>query len=96
MRITVRQAGTAAVLGLSGTPSTFPDSTKRIAGFLAEGTPSGAGGGCSMMSGMMGGGMMGMGSGQSDPRTMQMRGEMMKAMGEIMMKYGKLMEGSGR
>jgi hypothetical protein len=37
MRITVRQAGTAAVLGLSGTPSTFPDSTKRIAGFLAEG-----------------------------------------------------------
>lgn len=41
-------------------------------------------------SGMMGGGMMGM---ASDARTMQMRGEMMKAMGDIMVKYGKMMEG---
>ena len=46
---------------------------------------------------MMGGGMMPM-MGASDPRTMsqmlQMRGEMMRAMGEIMMKHGKAMEGS--
>jgi hypothetical protein len=59
------------------------------------------GGMCPMMSmmagGMMGGGgMMGMIGGQSDsPRAIQMRGEMMKAMGEIMTKYGKAMEGSG-
>jgi hypothetical protein len=56
------------------------------------------GGMCPMMGGeMMGGGMMGMMGGQSDsPRMMQMRGEMMKAMGEVMMKYGKAMEGAGR
>ena len=48
-----------------------------------------------MMGGMMGGGMMGMMGGQSDsPRMMQMRGEMMKAMGEVLMKYGKAMEGA--
>jgi len=50
---------------------------------------------CPMM-GMMGGGMMGMMGGQSDPRSIQMRGEMMKAMGEIMMKYGKAMETPSR
>lgn len=50
-----------------------------------------------MQGGMMGGGMMGMMGGQSDsPRTGQMRGEMMKALGEIMMKYGKMMEGGAR
>ena len=64
------------------------------------------GGMCPMMSGgMMGGGMMqggmmpgmmGMMGGQGDPRMMQMRGEMMKAMGDIMMKYGKMMETPGR
>lgn len=64
-------------------------------------SPPAHGGGCPMMSGggmmgmmggsgMMGGGMMGM---ASDARTMQMRGEMMKAMGDIMVKYGKMMEG---
>ena len=49
-----------------------------------------AGGMCPMMGGTMGaGGMMG---GQSDsPRMMQMRGEMMKAMGDIMLKHGKEM-----
>jgi hypothetical protein len=49
---------------------------------------------CPMMGGMMsGGGMMGMMGGESDsPRMIQMRGEMMKAMGEIMMKYGKMMD----
>jgi hypothetical protein len=44
--------------------------------------------------GMVGGGMMGMmGGPQADARSIQTRGEMMKAMGEIMMKYGKMMEG---
>ena len=56
------------------------------------------GGMCPMMGmmsgGMMGGGMMGMMGGQPDARTMQMRGEMMKAMGDIMIKYGKAMEGA--
>jgi hypothetical protein len=47
--------------------------------------------------GMMGGGMMGMTGSQSDsPQMMQMRGEMMKAMCAVMMKYGKLMEGARR
>jgi hypothetical protein len=50
-----------------------------------------------MMSGMMGGGgmmpMMGMMGGEMTARAMQMRGEMMKAMGDIMIKYGKQMEG---
>jgi len=27
---------------------------------------------------------------------MQMRGEMMKAMGDILLKYGKMMEGAGK
>jgi hypothetical protein len=55
-----------------------------------------------MMGGMMGGGgmmsgMMGMMGGQAEsPRMMQMRGEMLNAMGEIMMKYGKMTEGGPR
>jgi hypothetical protein len=49
-----------------------------------------------MMQGGMPGGMMGMMGGQADPRMMQMRGEMMKAMGDVMIKYGKQMEGAGR
>jgi hypothetical protein len=57
------------------------------------------GSGCSMMSGGSAGGgmmpMMGMPSGEN-ARAMQMRGEMMKAMGDIMMKYGKMMESSGK
>ena len=55
---------------------------------------------CPMMGGMQGATMpmMGMmqGSQSDSPRMVQMRGEMMKAMGEIMMKYGKMMEGNGR
>ena len=57
---------------------------------------------CPMLHQMMGGrmdpgGMMGqMGGGPSDPKAMgrvlQMRGEMFKAMGEIMLKHGKLLE----
>jgi hypothetical protein len=55
------------------------------------------GGMCPMMGGMMGGGMMGMMGGQAEsPRVVQMRGEMMKAMGEIMLKYGRMMEGASR
>ena len=55
------------------------------------------GGMCPMMGGMMGGGTMGMMGGQSEPpRMIQMRGEMMKAMGEVMLKYGKMMEGAGK
>jgi hypothetical protein len=47
---------------------------------------------------MMGGPMMGMGGDQKvDPKMMahmlQMRGEMMKAMGEVMMKHGRMMQG---
>jgi hypothetical protein len=61
------------------------------------------GGMCPMMSGMMGsggmmsGGTMGMMGGQAEsPRMLQMRGEMLKAMGEIMMKHGKMTEGGPR
>ena len=50
---------------------------------------------------MMGGGgmmpMMGMMGGSSDsPRMMQMRGEMLKAMGDVLIKHGKAMEGGER
>jgi hypothetical protein len=48
---------------------------------------------------MMGGGigMMNMMGGQTDsPRILQMRGEMLKAMGELMIKHGKMMESAGR
>lgn len=49
------------------------------------------GGMCPMMSG----GMMGkMGSQSDSPQMMQMRGEMMRAMGEVMMKYGRMMDGA--
>ena len=59
------------------------------------------GGMCPMMRGGMvqGGmmpGMMGMMGRDSDPRMLQMRGEMMKAIGDIMVKYGKMMETPGR
>ena len=62
---------------------------------------------CPMMGGMMSPGMMGgmpmgmpmmgMMAGQADsPRMLQMRGEMLKAMGEVLLKYGKQMEGAAR
>jgi hypothetical protein len=55
------------------------------------------GGMCPMMGGMMsGGGMMSMMDGQSEsPQMMQMRGEI-KAMGDVLIKYGKAMEGAAR
>ncbi|MGH7307441.1 MAG: hypothetical protein ACREK6_01970 [Candidatus Rokuibacteriota bacterium] len=59
------------------------------------------GGMCPMMGGAMGGSgmmpMMGMMGGESEsPRMMQMRGEMLKAMGDVLIKYGKAMEGGAR
>ncbi|HKB24802.1 MAG TPA: hypothetical protein VKG64_07075 [Methylomirabilota bacterium] len=49
---------------------------------------------CPMMMGMMGGG--GMMGGQQDPkltgRMLQLHGEMMKAMGDVLMKHGKALE----
>jgi hypothetical protein len=42
--------------------------------------------GCGMMAGGMGGQMGG------DPKALQMRGEMMKAMGDVMIKHGQMME----
>ena len=83
-----------------GTPST----PGGMQGMPGGGMPGMMGG----MQGMPGGGMPGMPGGmmmcpmmmsmmgrQADPRTMQMHGEMMKAMGDIMMKYGKMAEGGG-
>jgi hypothetical protein len=32
------------------------------------------------------------GSSSESPRTLQMRGEMMKAMGDVLLEYGKMME----
>ena len=57
---------------------------------------------CPMMRAMMSGGMIGGGMpmGQTDPKAMaqmlQMRGDMLKAIGDVMLKYGKTMEGSAR
>ena len=48
---------------------------------------------CPMMGGMMSGAMMS-GAQTDSPRMVQMRGEMLKAMGEVMLKYGKMMESS--
>jgi hypothetical protein len=54
----------------------------------------GGGMGGGMMGGMMGGGMMGGQAG--DPRAMarmmEMRGDMMKAMGEVMLKHAKKLQ----
>jgi len=61
-------------------------------------------GGMGMMPHMMMGGRIGqagmgmMGSGQMDPKVMgqmlQLRGEILKAVGEVLVKHGKAMEGS--
>ena len=67
------------------------------------------GGMCGMMGGMpmpgggtmpmMGGMMRGGGGGQMDPKTMgrmlQLRGEIMKAVGDVLIKHGKMLDGSG-
>lgn len=71
-----------------------------IGGHMMGGPGAGASapmGGCPGMS-MMGGGMpmmgmMGMmGGAHESPRAMQMHGEMLRAMGDILIKYGKMME----
>ncbi len=50
------------------------------------------GGMCPMMGSS---GMMSMMGGQSEsPQMMQMRGEMLKAMGDVLIKYGQAMEGT--
>ena len=55
-------------------------------------------GGCSMMRGMMSaapsGALAAAPNANDSPRMVQMRGEMLKAMGEVMLKYGKMMEGA--
>ena len=75
----------AAQQSLPGRPST-PGETQGMPGAGMQGMPGGMMM-CPMMMSMMGR--------QADPRTMQMHGEMMKAMGDIMMKYGKMAEGGG-
>jgi len=83
--VLVLAAGAADAQQAPAQPGTTPEHQMPMAGGMCP---------------MMGGGMMpmmGMMGGQSDsPRMMQMRGEMMKAMGDIMMKYGKMMEGAPR
>jgi hypothetical protein len=66
-----------------GTPST-PGETGRTPEGGMHGMPGGMQGMCPMMASMAGH--------QGDPRMMQMHGEMMKAMGDIMIKYGKMQE----
>ncbi len=64
----------------------------------AGGGAPGPAGGCPGMPMMGGGGMpmmgmMGMMAGAHEsPRTMQMHGEMLRALGDILVKYGKMME----
>jgi hypothetical protein len=81
---------TDAPIGVGAGPSTLD--ARGDVPLMSGGMMSGG-----MMQGGMMPGMMGMmGGGQSDSRTMQMRGEMMKAMGDIMIKYGKRMERTAR
>jgi|SRR6267378_3446370 len=62
---------------------------------MPGGGPGMGGGMCPMMMGGGGMPMMGMmGSQPESARAMQMRGEMMKAMGDVLIKYGKMMEGA--
>jgi hypothetical protein len=82
---------TGAALAQQTTPS--PESGSRHHMPMQDGMCPMMGGmsGGMMSGGMMSGGMM-MGAQSDSPRMVQMRGEMLKAMGEIMMKYGKMME----
>jgi hypothetical protein len=75
-----------------GRPS-IPGETQGMPGGGMQGMPGGP-------QGMMGGTMMcpmmmSMMGRQADPRLLQMHGEMMKALGDIMMKYGKTLEETG-
>ncbi|HKZ08275.1 MAG TPA: hypothetical protein VJU81_22605 [Methylomirabilota bacterium] len=59
---------------------------------MGYGGMMGGGMGSGMMGGGMGPGMMGGGDPKQQAEMMAMRGEMMKAMGEIMMKYAQRMQ----
>jgi hypothetical protein len=87
---------TVLVLGLAATMAFAQQPSPQPAPVPGHQQPM-QGGMCPMMSGgmmgMMGAGMIG---NSPDPRMLQMRGEMMKAMGDIMMKYGKMMEAPSR
>ena len=86
----------------SGTGSQMPQTAPRQGHGGHDGTcPMMAAGTCPMMGGgmqggMMGGGMMGMGQMGNSPQALQMRGEMMKAMGDVMIKHGKMLEGAAK
>lgn len=103
--IAVFLAALAGGAALAQQPSTPPSPEHRHDQHMQRGMCPMMGGGGMMGGGMMGGmiqgGMMpggttGMMGRESDPRMMQMRGEMMKAVGDIMMKYGKMMETPAR
>jgi hypothetical protein len=79
--------------GHGGQPPQMP---MQGGGMMGDGTMM-----CPMMSGMMGGGMKGMMGGQAmggqmDPKTLgrmlQMHGEMLKAVGDVLIKHGKEIE----
>jgi hypothetical protein len=98
-----RMIGVVAVaLVLVSSPALAQQAPSQPARPMPGGMQGMPGGGMpGMMGGHMGGMMMcpmmmGMMGGQADPRAMQMHGEMMKAVGDIMMKYGKMMESGGK
>ena len=81
----------------SGTGSQMPQTPPRQGHGGHDGTcPMMAAGTCPMMGGGMQDGMMGVGQMGNSPQALQMRGEMMKAMGDVMMKHGKMMEGAAK
>ena len=92
--------GATAFAQQAGTGSQMPQTPPAHGGqggmcpMIASGTCPMMGGG--MQGGMMGGGMMGMGQMGNSPQALQMRGEMMKAMGDVMIKHGKTMEGAAK
>lgn len=97
------QPGTPPRPGSQAPPMPMPGGGGMHGGMMGGGMMM-----CPMMSGMMGGGMMGAGEmtgggcmmgmmgGQADPKTparmLQMRGEIMKAVGDVLIKYGKALE----
>jgi hypothetical protein len=91
------------VLALISAPLVMGGQMQMPMGGQGEQEPSTMGRGmmCPMMGGMMGGqmdpsGMMGMMGGQMDPKAMarmlELRGDLLKAMGEVMLKHAKAME----
>jgi hypothetical protein len=94
------------VLALISAPLVMGGQMQMPMGGQGEQEPSTMGRGmmCPMMGGMMGGqmdpsgmmGMMGIMGGQMDPKAMarmlELRGDLLKAMGEVMLKHAKAME----